>query len=375
MNQNPVSETQQNQQDQNNFVIIMAGGVGSRLWPFSRESFPKQFHDILEVGQTLIQATVHRFRNICPTENIFIITNKKYENLVKEQLPFLSDDQVLLEPIKRNTAPCIAYASYKIAIKNPQANIIVAPADHIIKDLEAFENAMFKALKATTSKDILVTLGIKPTRPDTGYGYIQFEEEKEDVRKVRTFTEKPKLPMAQQFVDSGEFVWNAGIFVWNARTIKGAIKAHLPDLHEVFSDAEKDFYSENEEAAVKKAYSLCKVVSIDKGVMEKAENVYVIMAGFEWSDLGTWKSLDNEMRNNEQHNVDDNKNVIVGNVSTYNAYNNIIKTPQEKLVVVQGLSDYIIAEYDNVLLICRKEDEQKVKDFVNDAKAKGGEFI
>ena len=370
MNQNLVSETQQN-----NFVIIMAGGVGSRLWPFSRTSYPKQFHDILEVGATLIQQTARRFQNICPDENIFVITNKDYKNLVKEQLPFLSDDQVLLEPVKRNTAPCIAYASHKIAVKNPEANIIVSPADHIINDVEAFEQAIFKALKATSSKDILVTLGIKPTRPDTGYGYIQFEGEKNDVRKVKTFTEKPVLEMAQQFVDSGEFVWNAGIFVWNARTIIEAIENNLPDLHEIFSEAEKDFYSEREEAAIKKAYSLCKSISIDYGVMEKAENVYMIMARFEWSDLGTWKSLDNEMRKDAEKNLDEYKNVIAGNVLTYNAYNNMIKTPHEKLVVVQGLSDYIIAEYDNVLLICRKEDEQKVKNFSNDAKSLGEEYI
>ena len=372
MNQNPVSELPQNHQ--NNFVIIMAGGVGSRLWPFSRTSYPKQFHDILEVGETLIQATARRFENICPKENIFVITNKDYQNLVKEQLPFLSDDQVLLEPIKRNTAPCIAYASHKIAVKNPQANIIVSPADHIINDVEAFEKAMLKALNATASKDILVTLGIKPTRPDTGYGYIQFEGEKEEVRKVKTFTEKPLLPMAQQFVDSGEFVWNAGIFVWNARAIIEAIKNNLPDLHEIFVDAEKDFYSDGEEMAIKKAYSLCKSISIDYGVMEKAENVYVVMTDFEWSDLGTWKSLDNEIRK-DQGSVDENQNVILGNALTYSAYNNIIKTPKEKLVVVQGLSDYIIAEYDNVLLICRKEDEQKVKELFNEAKVKGEEYI
>lgn len=364
MNQNPMSETKQN-----NFVIIMAGGVGSRLWPYSRTSFPKQFHDILELGKTLLQATVKRFENICLSENIFVVTNRMYKNLVKEQLPFLTEDQILLEPVKRNTAPCIAYASHKIAIKNPNANIIVSPADHIITDVEAFEQSMFKALAATTERDILVTLGIQPTRPDTGYGYIQFEEDKDALQKVKTFTEKPVIEMAQQFVDSGEFVWNAGIFVWNVQTIIQAVRNNLPDLHEIFSEARKSFYSVNEEAAIKKAYSLCKSISIDYGVMEKAENVYVILAGFKWSDLGTWKSLYNEMPK------DDDKNVILGNVLVYNSFNNIVKTPHEKLVVLQGLRDCIVAEYENVLLICRKEDEQKVKDFAADAKNKGGEFI
>lgn len=367
MNQNQISETKKDLA--NNFVIIMAGGVGSRLWPFSRTSFPKQFHDILEKGGTLLQSTVKRFENICLPENIFVVTNKIYKNLVKEQLPFLSDDQILLEPVKRNTAPCIAYASHKIAIKNPEANIIVSPADHIITEVEAFEQTMLKALADTAKKNVLVTLGIQPTRPDTGYGYIQFEEDEDDLRKVKTFTEKPVIEMAQQFVDSGEFVWNAGIFVWNAQTIVDAVKQYLPDLHEIFAEAQKSFYSPNEEDAIKRAYSLCKSISIDYGVMEKAENVYVILAGFEWSDLGTWKSLYNELPK------DENRNVLLGNTITYNSYNCMVKTPHEKLVILQGLQDCIVAEYDNVLLICRKEDEQKVKDFVADAKNKGAEFI
>lgn len=367
MNQNQMSETKQNLE--NNFVIIMAGGVGSRLWPFSRTSFPKQFHDILEKGETLLQGTASRFKNICLPENIFVVTNKIYKNLVKEQLPFLTDDQILLEPVKRNTAPCIAYASHKIALKNPNANIIVSPADHIITETEAFENTMLKALKSTAEKDILVTLGIQPTRPDTGYGYIQFEGEKDDLQKVKTFTEKPVIEMAQQFVESGEFVWNAGIFVWNAKTIIDAVKNNIPDLHEIFVEAQKSFYTAEEESAIKKAYSLCKSISIDYGVMEKAENVYVILAGFKWSDLGTWKSLYNEIPK------DENRNVVLGNTIMYNSYNCMVKTPHEKLVVLQGLQDCIVAEYENVLLICRKEDEQKVKDFVADAKNKGGEFI
>ncbi|MDX2303416.1 MAG: mannose-1-phosphate guanylyltransferase [Microscillaceae bacterium] len=354
----------------NNYAVIMAGGVGTRLWPFSRTNYPKQFHDILGTGKTLLQQTVHRFREICPIENVYIVTNQIYYDLVKEQLPELMDDQILLEPVKRNTAPCIAYACYKIGRKNPQANLVVAPADQVILQEDQFRDALLTALKATESQDILVTLGIKPTRPDTGYGYIQFfENDDQVVKKVKTFTEKPDLEYALKFLESGDYVWNAGIFIWNAQAIMKAFNQYMPDLGEIFDEAQPAFYTENEAESIKKAYSLCKSDSIDIGVMEKADNVYVILCSFDWSDLGTWKSLFENSVKTPEHNV------VTGNVMTYDTENCIIKTPEDKLVVVQGLENFIIAEFDGVLLICNKDQEQRVKDFVADAKNKGNHFV
>jgi mannose-1-phosphate guanylyltransferase len=359
--------------DKNNFVVIMAGGGGTRLWPFSRNNYPKQFHDLLGVGRTFLQETVDRFANICPIENVYIVTNEIYYSFVKEQLPALSDHQILLEPVKRNTAPCIAYACYKIAQKNPNANIVVAPADQVIEPVSSFQEAILKALAATAQQSVLVTLGIKPTRPDTGYGYIQFEEnEGKDLKKVKVFTEKPDLATAQTFIATGEFVWNAGIFIWNVQTIISAFGQYMPDIAEIFEEIKGTFYTENEAKAIKTAYSLCRSESIDIGVMEKAyqaSNVFVILAEFEWSDLGTWKSL------YEKSGKDENQNVATGNLMLYDTQNCIIKMPKDKLVVLQGLDNYIVAEFEDVLLICRKDEEQKVRDFVADAKNKGTKYI
>lgn len=355
---------------QNNYVVIMAGGVGTRLWPFSRTNYPKQFHDILGIGKTLLQQTIARFKDVCPIQNIFIVTNEIYKDLVKEQVPELTDEQILLEPVKRNTAPCIAYATHKIALKNPAANMVIAPADHIIFQEENFRKTILKALEETENKESLVTLGIKPTRPDTGYGYIQFiDESPSEAKRVKTFTEKPTLDIAVKFLESGEFVWNAGIFVWNAKTINEAFKTYLPEVSSIFEEAQQDFYSDQESTAIKKAYSFCKSISIDIGIMEKADNVHVILSDFDWSDLGTWKSL------YENSDKDNQGNVITGNAMIYDTKNCIIKTPEEKLVVVQGLENCIVAEYDGVLLICDKDQEQKVRDFVSDAKNKGNQFI
>ncbi|GAB4403170.1 MAG: mannose-1-phosphate guanylyltransferase [Microscillaceae bacterium] len=355
---------------QNNYAVIMAGGVGTRLWPFSRTNYPKQFHDILATGQTLLQETAARFDGICPPENIYVVTNDIYYDLVKQQLPFLDDAQILLEPVKRNTAPCIAYASYKIAQQNPQANLVVVPADQVIRETTDFQNVIRVALAETAEKNALVTLGIKPTRPDTGYGYIQFEEAPgQEVKKVKVFTEKPPYEMAVKFVESGEFVWNAGIFVWNVKAILQAFETHLDEVAEVFREAQKNFYTPQEKEAIQKAYSFCKSESIDKGVMEKADNVYVILCDFYWSDLGTWKSL------YENSPKDAHQNVVTGKVLTYDTQNSIIKLPKDKLVVVQGLDNVIVAEFDNVLLICSKDQEQRVRDFVNDAKKKGDKYV
>lgn len=350
---------------ENNFVIIMAGGIGSRFWPFSRTSYPKQFHDVLGTGKTLIQQTAHRFRNICPNENIYVVTNARYKDLVKEQLPFLSDDQILCEPVGRNTAPCIAYAGYKILAKNSLANIVVAPSDHIILDESGFEDRVNLALKAASEQDILITLGIKPSRPDTGYGYIQFlKEENDGLNKVKTFTEKPELDIAKKFVESGDFLWNAGIFIWSIGSLIKGIEEHMPEIAELFADGNKHFYTSSEDEFISNTYSQCKNISIDYGLMEKASNVYVVLSDFGWSDLGTWKSL------YEVSDKNDDANVLDGNIVTYDTTNSIIKTPKERLVVAEGLNGYIVAEYDNVLMICRKEQEQKVKEFVADVKNK-----
>jgi len=352
------------------YVIIMAGGVGTRFWPFSRTSYPKQFHDVLGTGRTLLQQTADRFEGVCPPENIFIVTSALYKDLCQQQLPQLTDEQVLCEPVARNTAPCIAYACYKIAQRDPEANIIVAPADHIILKEEEFQRTILTALDATKDQDILVTLGIQPSRPDTGYGYIQYiPESGEKVKKVKTFTEKPHLELAQQFVDSGEFVWNAGIFVWNVQSIIKAFETYLPEVAEIFEEGKGAYYTENETAFIDKAYSLTKSISIDNGVMEKAQNVYVVLSDFGWSDLGTWKSL------YEVSDKNDDLNVVDGHVLLYDTKNCIIKTPKDRLVAINGLDGFIVAEYDNVLMICRKEDEQKVKAFVADAKEKGAHFV
>lgn len=352
------------------YVVIMAGGVGTRFWPFSRTSYPKQFHDVLGTGRTLLQQTADRFDGVCPIENIYIVTSSLYRDLCLQQLPQLTSDQVLCEPVARNTAPCIAYACYKIAQRDPEANIVVAPADHIILKEDDFQATIQTALSATATQDILVTLGIQPSRPDTGYGYIQYiPESDEAVKRVKTFTEKPHLELAQQFVDSGEFVWNAGIFVWNVQAILNAFQKHLPEVAEIFEEGRDAYYTDREPAFVDKAYAMTKSISIDNGVMEKANNVYVVLSDFGWSDLGTWKSL------YEVSDKNDDLNVIDGHIILYDTKNCIIKTPKDRLVVVNGLDGFIVAEYDNVLMICRKEEEQKVKAFVADAKERGAEFV
>ncbi|MCY7358077.1 MAG: mannose-1-phosphate guanylyltransferase [Rudanella sp.] len=352
------------------YVIIMAGGVGTRFWPFSRTNYPKQFHDVLGTGHTLLQQTADRFEGVCPPENIYVVTSDKYKDLCQQQIPTLSDDQVLCEPIARNTAPCIAYACYKIAQRDPQANIVVSPADHIILKEDDFKSTIRAALEATADQDILVTLGIQPSRPDTGYGYIQYIPESGAViNKVKTFTEKPHLELAQQFLDSGEFVWNAGIFVFNAQAIIRAFEQHLPETAEVFEEGRPAYYTDQEQTFVNKAYSMCKSISIDNGVMEKAANVHVVLSDFGWSDLGTWKSL------YEVSGKDENENAIDAHTMLYDTHNCIIKAPKDRLVVINGLDGYIVAEYDNVLMICRKDDEQKVKQFVAEAKEVGMGFV
>jgi mannose-1-phosphate guanylyltransferase len=352
----------------NTYVVIMAGGIGSRFWPFSRTNYPKQFHDVLGIGETMLQMTMKRFEQICPVENIFIVTNKDYEQLVKEQLPQLSDNQILLEPVGRNTAPCIAYASYKIAQINPNANLIVAPSDHVVLKQEAFNQVINTALEAAAADDVLITLGITPSRPDTGYGYIQFiADGDQPIKKVKTFTEKPNLELAQMFLNSGDFVWNSGIFIWSVNSILNAFRQHLSEISEIFEEGNTQYNTDQESNFIVKAYSHCRNISIDYGIMEKVDNVYVVLADIGWSDLGTWNSLYTISNKDEQ------SNVIDGDVMLYDTKNCIIKTPKNRLVVVQGLEGYIIAEHDNVLMICKLDEEQKVKDFTADAKYKKGQ--
>jgi len=352
----------------NTYVVIMAGGIGSRFWPFSRTNYPKQFHDVLGIGETMLQMTMKRFEQICPTENIFIVTNKDYEQLVKQQLPQLSDNQILLEPIGRNTAPCIAYASHKIAQLNPDANLIVAPSDHVVLKQEAFNQVINTALEAASADDVLITLGITPSRPDTGYGYIQFIADGEQpIKKVKTFTEKPNLELAQMFLNSGDFVWNSGIFIWNVQSILRAFRQHLPEVSEIFEEGSAKYNTTDEQNFIVKAYSHCRNISIDYGIMEKVDNVYVVLSDIGWSDLGTWNSL------YTISDKDSNANVIDGDVMLYDTKNCIVKTPKDRLVVLQGLEGFIVAEHDNVLMICRLEEEQKVKDFTADAKSKKGQ--
>lgn len=353
--------------------IIMAGGIGARFWPMSRTAKPKQFIDILGTGTTLIQQTYQRFKNICPPENIYVVTHELYKNLVLEQLPELTEDQVLLETCRRNTAPCAAYAAYKIKKKDPDAILVVAPSDHIIMKEDVFVEKINTAIRAAGENDWLVTLGIKPSRPDTGYGYIQFNKNINDDRyeglsKVKTFTEKPNHDLAVTFLESGEFLWNSGIFIWSLKSILKAFDDYLPEISQLFSQGNDAYFTPAEPDFVRNTYAVCKSISIDYGIMEHAQNVYVIESDFGWSDLGTWGSLHEILKK------DDNNNAVNGKqVLTYDTRNSIINMPCDKLVVLQGLDDYIVVEDDNTLLICRKQDEQQIRQIVNDVRMQKGE--
>ncbi|NVO08458.1 MAG: mannose-1-phosphate guanylyltransferase [Bacteroidales bacterium] len=352
--------------------VIMAGGIGSRFWPLSRTTRPKQFIDILGTGKTLLQQTFLRMSRICPSENIIIVTSQIYRNLVLEQLPNIKEEQVILEPMRRNTAPCISFANYKIKKKNPNAIVIVAPSDHLILNEDKFVETINSAVGFASKKDALLTLGIKPNRPETGYGYIQVgataDKHIPNLKKVKTFTEKPNLELAKVFVDSGEFYWNSGIFVWSLSSIISAFEKHLPEVDGLFKEISSQFGTKNELSCVEKSYSECRNVSIDYGVMEKAENVFVICSEFGWSDLGTWGSL------YSHSNKDDKKNAINGkNVMIYNSANTLVNVPDNKLVILQGLDDYIVVESDDILLVCKKSDEQEIKRFVSDVLIEKGE--
>lgn len=359
----------------NNYCVIMAGGIGSRFWPMSRKDLPKQFLDILGTGRTLLQQAFDRFSKIIPAENFLVVTSVDYRDLVKKQLPELKSSQILGEPLRRNTAPCVAYAANKIKTINPEANLIVAPSDHLILKEDEFIKQIVNGLEFVSGNRALLTLGIKPNRPETGYGYIQIGEKTsfkglDNLNQVKTFTEKPNLQMAEVFVDSGEFFWNSGIFLWSIPTILRAFEAHLNDVAVLFAQGEHLYNTPDEKAFINKIYSECMGISLDYGIMEKSDNVYVLTADFGWSDLGTWGSLYENLDKDEEGNV-----VAGQNVLTYNTGNCIINMPKNKIAVVQGLDGFIVVESNNTLLICRREDEQHIRQFVNDVQLKFGSDV
>ncbi len=355
--------------DAHNFGVIMAGGVGSRFWPMSHTAFPKQFHDILGTGQTLIQMTFERLRKLCPAHQILVVTNAQYRDLVLEQLPDIDPSLVLCEPFMRNTAPCIAYANAVIANRDPEARMIVAPSDHLVMKEDVFVEVVNTALDQASETGHLVTLGIKPRRPDTGYGYIQFGEAqnaaKPDVRPVRNFTEKPNLETAEQFLASGDYYWNSGIFIWTLKSIDDAFAAYLPAVRSRFEDHAAVWGTPAEAEVIAPVYDGCENISIDYGIMEKAPEVSVVLADFGWSDLGTWGSLYTHLEHDAQGNG------VVGNqVMLYECNGNVVRVPDDKLVVLRGLDNYIVVQTDQCLLVTPKKDEQGIKQIVGDVKAK-----
>jgi mannose-1-phosphate guanylyltransferase len=355
-----------------NYCVIMAGGIGSRFWPVSTTKKPKQFLDITGTGYTLIQQTFYRFSKIIPQENIFVVTNEEHKNLVKEQIPEIPLENILTEPMRRNTAPCIAYANFKIKLKNPNANIVVTPSDHLIINEELFLENIKSGLNYVNTNESLLTLGIHPDRPATGYGYIQINNEAEngDFKKVKTFTEKPHLELAKFFVKSREFLWNSGIFMWKLTTIENAFLEFIPELQNLFEENIEHFNTNLEQDALNRIYSDAKNISIDFAIMEKADNVFVLPVDFGWSDLGTWNSLFTIAEK------DNNKNAKIGKyIITDNSERNYIHTDNDKLVILNDMSDYIVINTDNALLVCKRENEEQVKDLLSKAKLEFGDEI
>lgn len=341
-----------------NHLIIMAGGIGSRFWPMSTPQKPKQFLDILGVGRSLLQLTVDRFAENIPKQNIWVVTSQDYKNIVLEQLPFICEDNVLLEPCMRNTAPCIAYAVSKIKLKYPKANLVVSPADHIVLDNKEFNCIVADALSYVNDNKDILTLGMKPSRPETGYGYIHAQENNLKIKKVLEFKEKPNVQIAKEYLKNENYLWNAGIFFWSLETIDEILNMHIPETMSIFKNIEKSFYTDEEQKNVNKFFPLCKSISIDYAVLENSDNIVVYPASFAWSDLGTWGSLYANL------NKDENNNAIVGeNVKMIDSNNCVVNIDNNKKYVIQGLQNYIIAEYNNTTLICKKEEEQRIKEF------------
>jgi mannose-1-phosphate guanylyltransferase len=352
---------------ENRYIIIMAGGVGSRFWPLSRREKPKQFLDILGNGETLIQQTFRRFKAVCPEKNIFVVTNSEHVDLVIEQLG-IDPSRVLGEPFRRNTAPCLAYGTFRILQENPDAVIAVTPSDHLINKEEKFCEVIRSCFSFAAENDALITIGIKPDRPETGYGYIQADQKKpvagfDNLLKVKTFTEKPDIDLAKVFLESGDFFWNSGIFIWNIKSILAAFEKHIPDTYTIFDEGRDLFGTIKEKSFIGKTYTECRSISIDYGIMEKAENVYVMCTDIGWSDLGTWSSL------YEHSELDKKGNAIVrGEVFTYDCKSNILNISPGKVAVLQGLKGYIVVDSDDVLLVVRQEEEQNIKNYLEEIK-------
>ncbi|MBR1681850.1 MAG: mannose-1-phosphate guanylyltransferase [Bacteroidaceae bacterium] len=348
----------------NNHLVIMAGGIGSRFWPMSTPDRPKQFIDVLGCGRTLIQLTMDRFADVCQPENVWIVTSARYADLVREQLPEVPADHILQEPCRRNTAPCIAYASWRIKALNPQANIVVSPADHVVMDVAEFRRVINSALNFTAETDSIVTLGMKPTRPETGYGYIQADlsvasARNKEVYRVDAFHEKPELAVAEKYIKRKNFFWNSGIFLFRCSTIVNALRIYAPEISAVFEPLLPVYGSPAEQETIDREFPKCPSISIDYAVMEKAEEIFVFPASFGWSDLGTWGSL------HEQSQRDGYGNVAIGSrIELHDTANCIVHTTQERRVIVQGLDGYIVAEKDNTLLICRRDEEQRIRQFI-----------
>lgn len=341
----------------NYYAILMAGGVGSRFWPVSTTDFPKQFHDMLGSGETLIQKTFARLSKLIPTENILILTNERYNDLVLQQLPVVKPEQVLLEPAMRNTAPCILYASLKIKKQNPNAVMVVAPSDHWIEDETAFTDDLQQCFDFCQEKNALMTLGIQPTFPNTGFGYIEFDKaDANPIKKVSQFREKPDYETAKSFLEAGNFLWNGGIFIWSVQSVTEAFETFQPQMNTLFEQGWDSYNTSQEQHFIKDYYAQAENISIDYAILEKANNVYVLPATFDWNDLGTWGSLHEKLDKDHQNNAVVNATVILENAS-----NNIIRSNAQKLVVIDGLDDYIIVDNDNVLMIYPKSKEQDIK--------------
>ena len=349
--------------DKNNHLVIMAGGIGSRFWPMSTPERPKQFIDVLGCGRTLLQLTADRFKEICVPENIWVVTSQSYVDIVKEQLPDVPEGNILLEPCRRNTAPCVAYVSWKIKSKNPKANVVVTPSDHIVMDVGEFKRVIKSCMGFTDETDGIVVLGMKPNRPETGYGYIQADLSASSVRnkevfRVDSFREKPDSNTAEKYIKKNNYFWNAGIFVWSVNTIVNAFRVYQPALAEIFENIRPYYGTAQEQGIINKEFPKCESISVDYAIMEKAEEIFVFPADFGWSDLGTWGSL------HEKTSKDIYGNACIGqNIKVYDSYNCMIHTTQEKKVVVQGLDGYIVAEKDDTLLICKLSEEQRIKQF------------
>ncbi len=360
--------------NKNYYVAIMAGGIGSRFWPVSRAAHPKQFLDLLNTGKSLLQSTYDRYAKFIPQENIFIITFSDYTTLVKQQLPQLPESNVLSEPSRKSTAACVAYMAFKLRNLNPDANFVVAPSDHLILQEDAFADACLGALQfCDENPEALITLGIKPTYPNTGYGYIQYlpDAVSDGIYKVKTFTEKPTLEIAQAFLSSGDFLWNAGIFIWKSTSILAAFEKYLPEMYDAFAADEDKLNTPDEQKALQHIYPQCISISIDYGIMEKSANVFIIPSSFGWSDLGTWNSAYENMDKDYLGNAVKGNNVLV-----IDATRNMVHSNNHKLVVLQGLDDFVVVDTNDVLLICKKEKEQDIKEYMAEAKRlKGDKFM